>query len=147
MLAFAMAIVCWLYAVMGPGVKSYDAHTTVPGAIGGWLLVLTGTVLFLIAALGTPERYVPRWLTYLGRISYGLYIFHSLMFYLVFEAGSHALPRLFAGCSMKPVVVNAFGVALVMLLSIAAAGLSYRYFERPFLKFKQRFTFVRSRPE
>jgi peptidoglycan/LPS O-acetylase OafA/YrhL len=34
-----------------------------------------------------------------------------------------------------------------MVLSIAAAGLSYRYFEKPFLKLKERFTFVRSRPE
>jgi peptidoglycan/LPS O-acetylase OafA/YrhL len=34
-----------------------------------------------------------------------------------------------------------------MAISIAAAGASYRFFERPFLKLKERFTFVRSRPE
>lgn len=147
MLAFALGTVCWIYAVMGPGVKSYDAHTTVAGAIGGWTLVLVGSMLFLLSVLGTPERYVPGWLIYLGRISYGLYIFHSLVFYLVFDIGDHALPRLVAGWGLPLPMVNAIGIVLVMLLSIAAAGLSYRYFERPFLKLKERFTFVRSRPE
>ena len=33
---------------------------------------------------------------------------------------------------------------MIRLLSIGAAGLSYRYFERPFLKLKERFTFGRS---
>jgi peptidoglycan/LPS O-acetylase OafA/YrhL len=43
--------------------------------------------------------------------------------------------------------VPAFGTTLVLVLCIASAALSYRYFERPFLKLKQRFTFVHSRPE
>ena len=57
LLAFAVAIACWIYAVMGPGVKSYDARTTVAGAIGGWLLVLSGSALFLMAVLGMSEPY------------------------------------------------------------------------------------------
>jgi peptidoglycan/LPS O-acetylase OafA/YrhL len=36
---------------------------------------------------------------------------------------------------------------LVLALTIASAALSYRYFERPFLKLKERFTLVPSRPE
>ncbi len=146
-LVFLTAAGCWIYAVMGPGVKSYDAHTTVAGAIGGWLLVLLGSILFVVAALGVPERYIPNGLTYLGRISYGLYIFHSLMFYFVFEAGAHWLPRAMAGLHWPTPVVSTLDTALVMLLSIASAALSYRYFEKPFLKLKERFTFVQSRPE
>jgi peptidoglycan/LPS O-acetylase OafA/YrhL len=146
-IVFLVAAGCWICAVMGPGVKSYDAHTTVAGAILGWLLVLLGSVLFLVSALGTPERYIPRWLTYLGRISYGLYIFHSLMFYFVFEAGERWLPRSFGELHWSTMAVSTVGTLLVMVLSIAAAGLSYRYFEKPFLKLKERFTFVRSRPE
>ena len=65
-IAFLAAAGCWLYAVMGPGVKSYDAHTTVAGAIGGWLLVLLGSAVFFLATLGIPERYVPRWLDLSG---------------------------------------------------------------------------------
>jgi peptidoglycan/LPS O-acetylase OafA/YrhL len=146
-IVFVGASGCWIYAVMGPGVKSYDAHTTVAGAMGGWLLVLLGSILFFVSTLGTPEHYVPRWLMYLGRISYGLYIFHSLMFYLVFEAGERWLPRRTAVLHLPASVVPALGTSLVLMLSIASAGLSYRYFEKPFLKLKERFTFVRSRPE
>jgi peptidoglycan/LPS O-acetylase OafA/YrhL len=146
-IAFVIAAGCWIYAVMGPGVKSYDAHTTVAGATGGWLLVLLGSMLFLLAVLGIPESHVPRWLSYLGRISYGLYIFHSLLFHLVFEAGEHWLPRRVVALYVPASVVPAFGTTLVLVLCIASAALSYRYFERPFLKLKQRFTFVHSRPE
>jgi peptidoglycan/LPS O-acetylase OafA/YrhL len=146
-IACVIAAGCWIYAVMGPGVKSYDAHTTVAGAIGGWLLVLLGSMLFLLAVLGIPESYVPRWLSYLGRISYGLYIFHSLLFHLVFEAGEHWMPRRLVALYVPASVVPAFGTTLVLVLCIASAALSYRYFERPFLKLKQRFTFVHSRPE
>jgi peptidoglycan/LPS O-acetylase OafA/YrhL len=146
-IAFVIAAGFWIYAVMGPGVKSYDAHTTVAGAIGGWLLVLLGSMLFLLAVLGIPESYVPRWLSYLGRISYGLYIFHSLLFHLVFEAGERWMPRRLVALYVPASVVPAFGTTLVLVLCIASAALSYRYFERPFLKLKQRFTFVHSRPE
>ncbi len=146
-IVFVFAAGCWIYAVMGPGVKSYDAHTTVAGAMGGWLLVLLGSILFFLAVLGTPERCIPRWLTYLGRISYGLYIFHSVVFYLVFEPANHWLPRSLVALHLSASIVPALGTTLVLVLSIASAGLSYRYFEKPFLKLKERFTFVRSRPE
>ncbi len=146
-IVFVSAAGCWIYAVLGPGVKSYDAHTTVAGAIGGWLLVLLGSTLFFLAALGTPEHYIPRWLTYLGRISYGLYIFHSLMFYLVFEAAGRWLSRSASGLHLPTSVVPDLGTTLVLVLTIASAGLSYRYFEKPFLKLKEHFTVVRSRPE
>jgi peptidoglycan/LPS O-acetylase OafA/YrhL len=144
---FLVAAACWIYAVMGPGVKSYDAHTTVAGAIGGWSLVLLGTILFLFSVLGIPEFYVPRWLAYLGRISYGLYIFHALLFHLCFEAGEHWLPRRWLALHLPPSVFPLVGTMLVLALTIACAALSYRYFERPFLKLKDRFTLVPSRPE
>jgi peptidoglycan/LPS O-acetylase OafA/YrhL len=125
-------------------VKSYDGHPTVAGAIGGWTMVLAGSVLFFLAALGTPEGYVPRWLTYLGRISFGLYMFHSLVFHLVFQFVRPSIER-HLGLSLESTSV--IGIVLVLAITIVIAGVSYRYFERPFLKLKERFTFVRSRPE
>ena len=82
---FASAVMCWLVAMIRFDVRSWDAHPTVPGAIVGWLLVLGGTLLFSICTLGMPSKFVPRWFAYLGRISYGLYIFHSLIFFLIFD--------------------------------------------------------------
>jgi peptidoglycan/LPS O-acetylase OafA/YrhL len=116
-------------------------------AIGGWALVLLGTILFLFSVLGIPEFYVPRWLAYLGRISYGLYIFHALLFHLCFDAGEHWLPRRWLALHLPPSVLPLVGTMLVLALTIAFAALSYRYFERPFLKLKERFTLVPSRPE
>jgi peptidoglycan/LPS O-acetylase OafA/YrhL len=146
-MGFVLAVSCWIYAVLGPGVKSYDAHTTVAGGVGGWLLVLVGTVLFFLTALGMPERYVPGWLTYLGRISYGLYMFHSLCFYLIFHLLRPKLELRFGPVSWSPMMAGIVGSVLVLALTIGMAGISYRFFERPFLKLKERFAFVKSRPE
>lgn len=73
---------------------------------------------------------------YLGRISYGLYVFHAL--------GLLVANALLAGLSpiarFGPRMVIAFVVTLVL------SALSYRFLEEPFLKLKQRFTHVASRP-
>jgi peptidoglycan/LPS O-acetylase OafA/YrhL len=146
-LAFVAAAALWVIPVMAFDVKSYDGHPTVPGALIGWAMVLGGSVLFFLSVLGTPERYIPRWLVYLGRISFGLYMFHSLMFHLVFSVGPTWLSKFASSLHLPAVAAPAIGTALVLALSIVAAAASYRFFERPFLKLKERFTFVRSRPE
>ena len=66
---------------------------------------------------------------YLGRISYGLYVFHLLFLTLLAARLSHFLAR----------EVSAFAI------TIAAASLSYAFLEKPFLRLKQRFTYVHSR--
>ena len=129
---------------MDAAVLGFVVVALVVGGIIGWLMVLTGSVLFFLSALGTPERFVPRWLTYLGRISFGLYMFHSLIFHLVFEV---AFKRYQASLHISETILPYFGTALVLLLTILAAVISYAFFEKPFLKLKNRFTFVRSRPE
>lgn len=146
-LVFLVAAACWVVAVMGLGVRSYDGHPTVAGSIGGWLLVLAGSVLFFLAALGTPESYLPGWLTYFGKISYGLYMFHSLVFFCVFELWRHWLEGMVTALRLPPASLPTVGTALVLAITIAIASLSYRFFELPFLRLKERFTLVRSRPE
>jgi peptidoglycan/LPS O-acetylase OafA/YrhL len=145
--AFLFALACWLFAVSVLGVKSYVGHPSVGGAIIGWLLVLGGSVLFFLAVLGTPQQYIPKALTYLGRISFGLYMFHSLVFHLLFESFPQLLPVIISRLHL-PVTSSPFiGVALTLGITIGLASLSYRFFERPFLQLKQKFTFVHSRPE
>jgi peptidoglycan/LPS O-acetylase OafA/YrhL len=76
-------------------------------------------------------------LVYLGRISYGLYVFHILGLmisdYTVTHQGSSLGRFLF-----RDTVGFAFTVAL--------SAISYRWLETPFLTLKQRFTHVLSRP-
>jgi peptidoglycan/LPS O-acetylase OafA/YrhL len=128
----ALGFACWLTALLQFGVKSWDAHPTAAGALAGWALVLLGSVLLFLSWLGTPERFIPGWLAYLGRVSYGLYVFHALMFWLVFDKG---------------IARGNVGTAIVMVATIVVAHLSYRFFERPFLRLKGRFTFVRARED
>lgn len=144
---FVLGFACWFTALLYFKVQSWEPHPTPAGAVAGWLLVLAGSVIFFLSTLGTPERFVPRWLSYLGRISYGLYIVHSLVFFLVFEKSLPLLRRHFLGLILPASVRDYFWTLIVLLLSIALASLSYRYFERPFLRLKERFTFVAAREE
>ena len=144
---FALAFGCWFTALIRFDVKSWEPHPTPMGALIGWLLVLAGTVLFFLCTLGIPARFVPVWLSYLGRISYGLYLFHSLMFFLVFKQAIPYLAALFPNLHVPNFVRDGAGTIAVMALSISIAHLSYQYFERPFLRLKQKFTFVAARED
>jgi peptidoglycan/LPS O-acetylase OafA/YrhL len=124
-------------------VKSYDAHTTAAGSLYGWSLVLGGTALFFLAVLGIQDRFVPEWLRYLGRISYGLYIFHSLVFHLVFNTGRRWLESSAGALHVSSAVA---GTTIVFVATVGLASLSYHFYESPFLRLKSRFTFVPSRP-
>ena len=76
-------------------------------------------------------------LIYLGRISYGLYVFHVLGLLI----SDYTVPDQTASLFRYSLRV---GVALAA--TIAMAAISYRWLETPFLSLKQRFTHVLSRP-
>jgi peptidoglycan/LPS O-acetylase OafA/YrhL len=88
-----------------------------------------GAALMLWGALGGRLLTSPP-LVFLGRISYGLYVFHAAALYVT-ERLFHDVPR-------------RAGVGLA--LTVAAAAVSYYVLEMPFLRLKERFTHVRSRP-
>lgn len=79
----------------------------------------------------------PGWLRYLGKISYGLYVFHMLAAYLVAKAFGGTIHDL------RHFVPYWF---LSLGLTLAVAALSYRFLESPFLRLKERFAYVKSRP-
>src|SRR6266851_1525840 len=143
---FVLGFGCW-FVCLRLGVKSWEPHASVGAAIAGWALMLLGTILFFVSTLGTPERYIPGWLAYLGRISYGLYIFHSLILYFVFEKGGVWLTRVVRALHLPGSLRASIGTAVVLAATFAIAHLSFQYFERPFLRLKERFTFVRAREE
>ena len=80
--------------------------------------------------------FTPPWLRYLGKISYGLYVFHGIALYLgvYLLGGVHTLKAFIAYWWI--------GLAL----TVAMAAVSYKYFESPFLRLKERFARVKSRP-
>ncbi len=109
----------------------------------GYQFVGAGCILSLLAFLGLPSEWIPRQLIYLGKISYGLYVFHYLCQDLVTSAFTRVFSTVRGTGAVAVRGVSTMSVAL--LLTIATAAFSYRFLEKPFLRLKERFTFVRSR--
>lgn len=137
LLGIALAIMLWLTA-------AYRANN-LAGTLIGWPLILLGSALFFLCTLGMSARFIPRWLAYLGRISYGLYIVHAFIFFLIYRQVLPRLRRAFPNFALPIGLRDNFWTLVVLGLSIAVASLSYRYFEQPFLRLKKRFTFIASR--
>jgi peptidoglycan/LPS O-acetylase OafA/YrhL len=109
---------------------------TAPGGfIGAYLCAGLASTFVLFGVLGLG---VPRWLkpiVYLGKISYGLYVFHVMCITLYgFWFGKTLGSGQFA---IKFIIT--FGSACLL------ASLSYRFIEAPFIRLKERFTVVHSR--
>jgi peptidoglycan/LPS O-acetylase OafA/YrhL len=107
-----------------------------------YLLLSLACALLLVSVyrMNVPRR-LNFWL-YLGRISYGMYVFHLMAIKAVLYAAERwQVQRL----GLRWRVVHVTEAALSLLLTIAIAALSYRFFESPFLRLKSRFEFVKTR--
>jgi peptidoglycan/LPS O-acetylase OafA/YrhL len=106
----------------------------IPTLVGFPMVAISCTVIML-AVLGVQFR-MPRSLLYLGKISYGLYVYHALGNVL-----SNMLIPVhgeFIQLALRPTAA----LAITMLL----AAVSYAALETPFLKLKKRFAHIDSRP-
>jgi peptidoglycan/LPS O-acetylase OafA/YrhL len=144
LLGILSGVACLFVASVYLGVQADTPSSTVAQAPLGWALVLIATLLFFLSLLGTPLRYLPRPVIYLGRISYGLYLFHELIYTLVFHQWWAPLVRLSGFLHLQNATAGV-GTALALSITILLAPLSYQFYERPFLRLKERFTFVPSR--
>lgn len=101
----------------------------------GFPVVAVGSTLILLAALGVSVR-MPTALVYLGKISYGLYVFHAL--------GALLSERLIGNLYDLRHVLEREVLSLGITILFASA--SYNFLETPFLRMKKHFELVRSRP-
>jgi len=142
---FLFGYICWLTASMVCNVNADSPHlANVPQSISGWFLILAGTMSFFFAFFGSSEKRMPRALTYLGRISYGMYVMHITVYWIVY----HIFKDKLASLSNKIGLYewrNEIGFVIAFVVTVTVAYLSYNYFEKPFLQLKKRFTFVPSR--
>jgi peptidoglycan/LPS O-acetylase OafA/YrhL len=90
----------------------------------------------LLSVLGAQHSYLRNTvLLYLGKISYGLYVLHEFAHFCAIRL----VP------ASAPVAVLAQSI-VGLILTILLASASYRWLETPFLRLKERFAHVRSRP-
>ena len=107
--------------------------------IGGYALGALGAVLILFSFLGLNPRLVPGWAVYLGRISFGLYVYHLF----ALDITNHLLIEHLASISGPIFILKA---VVTLGLNILMAAISYHFFELPFLRMKSRHTFIESEP-
>ena len=78
-----------------------------------------------------------RVMNYLGQISYGIYVIHPLLLYILTRL---IHPAEFMQNDVASVVI----FVAITALTIGIASLSYKYFEMPFLRIKGKFSVVQS---
>jgi peptidoglycan/LPS O-acetylase OafA/YrhL len=105
------------------------------------LLSLTfGAVLVLSLSGASWWSAALRWapLSYLGKISYGVYLYHTLVYFLVLGAY-----RIWVFFPLPGMRIDPWHKALIIVCQIGTtvllAAASYRYLERPLLALKERF--------
>ena len=103
--------------------------------IAGYPAVTFGCLALFLAVCGTSLSWRP--LVYLGKISYGLYVYHVLALSLI--------GRALGGKAGTPLRFLAYWWG-GLLLTIAFASASYRWLETPFLRLKEKFAVIKSRP-
>jgi peptidoglycan/LPS O-acetylase OafA/YrhL len=94
-----------------------------------YLCLVAGLVSFKNSAI-VNKVFCSAPLLYLGKISYGMYVYHTLCFYFYFKHFSSG-----------NVLVD---LPVTFLIAITIASLSYYYFEIPFLKLKDKFAVKKS---
>lgn len=130
-----------------PWTSGFSVRNPVTQTIGFTLLAILYGSILAIAVASPPDTiagrfFAHRFLRFLGRYSYGLYVFHvPIIIYIgrLFNVGS--IPR-FAGSQLPGQLVF---TVVTALLTMAAALLSWHLFEAQFLKLKALFPYESKR--
>jgi len=124
-----LAMIAWTYFPSDPG--AFAEAAILPPVMA----VATSALLLTLWTGGLPlVRQLCSWspFVYLGRISYGLYIYHYLIFF-VFTRYSTGIERVLR-------------VTVCLLATIVIASLSWYLLERPFLNLKSRYAYRHRSP-
>jgi peptidoglycan/LPS O-acetylase OafA/YrhL len=117
-----------------------------PTLMAGYALVALGCAAVLRGAMMIGSLHTPHWMAALGKISYGLYVYHLLAglvaIHILHDAQIASIPLL----GRIPRLERVATILLQFLLTVLAAKLSYKWLESPFLRLKRRFELVHARP-
>jgi peptidoglycan/LPS O-acetylase OafA/YrhL len=117
-------------ALLMAGQRAVHLHGVMPLTASrlccGYLLILLSGIMLFLSLFNWPLP-IHRSLLYLGKISYGLYVYHTFfLLVLVYRVEGRSPWQL--------LLFDVISLGLTILTAIA----SYEYFERPFLRLKQR---------
>jgi len=109
--------------------------------IRGTLFAMFFGALTLMSIQSAPQSlaaraFQGRWLRTLGKYSYGLYVYHGLLAWHMYELGVAQRLEAILGSSSRALAAYA---ALGVSISLLVAALSYELFERRFLALKKLF--------
>jgi peptidoglycan/LPS O-acetylase OafA/YrhL len=79
-------------------------------------------------------------LRWLGRISYGAYVFHMLLYFADRPILSHFVREFGLHGSQRELVTQRWLPLFALAFTILVAWLSFHFFESPFLNLKERWT-------
>jgi peptidoglycan/LPS O-acetylase OafA/YrhL len=79
-----------------------------------------------------------RFLSYLGKISYGIYMYHFMITAIVLAMLKHL------AINTNEILFNCLIYSTVLLSTILVSGLSYEFLEKRFIKLKGRYTVIKS---
>jgi peptidoglycan/LPS O-acetylase OafA/YrhL len=88
-----------------------------------------GCLLIMLALLHAERKWLPGWMIWLGRISFGLYVYHGLALKFV----------LFCFSRTRGYEHFLLCFTTSAALTVMMAATSYRFLETPFLRIKERF--------
>jgi peptidoglycan/LPS O-acetylase OafA/YrhL len=143
--ALVILVLLWSALIMSSGWENYTSpRLWLSNAHNIPFITLANLVFATVLLLSLDETSLfskilsQSVLTHIGRISYGLYLYHVLIFIFV----DLIIAKLSIGTSFPLTTI-----VLKLTLLYGVAILSYRYFEMPFLRLKSKFSRQRSMPE
>jgi peptidoglycan/LPS O-acetylase OafA/YrhL len=128
-------LLCFAFAVL-TAVGHYEDFSGTKSLIT-YPAVTIACIALIVSILGMqmkPGTLLVRTFSYLGRISYGLYVFHWMF---IVSLGVPLAHEPFARLSRA---------MAALIVTIATAAGSYHFMEKPFLQWKEKFARIKSRP-
>jgi peptidoglycan/LPS O-acetylase OafA/YrhL len=104
-------------------VGAHGIHLGTPGAWGLWSANVGAVAVTFAIAYALRNRTIPAALTWLGQISYSLYLLHVIVLFL--------LPRLLPNLGTQPAIVRILVGLAWLAVVIGLAWLAYRMVELP----------------
>jgi peptidoglycan/LPS O-acetylase OafA/YrhL len=132
------AVLLWFTACYVFHAKQAGPSTGALNLMTGYAVAVVGCVLMFLGFLGISAKALPPVLIWLGKISYGLYVYHLLAISLITD-----LPGSDAIHGPLGFVIR---IGAKLGLTILLAAVSYHFFEARFLRLKKHFELVESRP-